>query len=72
MDYTFKLDAKGATAPDATATSETMLQAPPKMLITVSPNPVDRDRRGRYPGGRPGVDDRASCRRSREHLVDRA
>jgi hypothetical protein len=40
VDYTFKLDAKGATAPDATATTQTMLQAPPKMLITVSPNPL--------------------------------
>jgi hypothetical protein len=40
VDYTFKLDAKGATAPDATATAHTVLKAPPKMLITVSPNPL--------------------------------
>ena len=40
VDYTFKLVAKGATAPDATATTQTMQKAPPKMLITVSPNPL--------------------------------
>jgi hypothetical protein len=40
VDYTFKLDARGPTAPDATATSQTMLKAPPKLLITASPNPL--------------------------------
>ena len=40
MDYTFELDATGNASPDAGASSVTTLEAPPKMLITVNPNPL--------------------------------
>jgi hypothetical protein len=40
VGYTFTLDARGVVSPDAVATTRTSLSAPPKLLVSVTPNPL--------------------------------